>query len=314
VVLIERIYLILSNIILGILEVVYKRREKKKIEKKRKEFISWKEEPEMLSGGGSVTLILKADSESMVADANRANNELSWVLSNVPVKKVDELVLGDMGGYNDQLCERDTMKKELYFTGKSVRFLFVLILLLFFSSFCSAYSFEVGFTSKFTTDQYTCYGGDFVPNTGTAELFVKSGYSCSEGGDLFKEVPCKNVGENLLVTIPPGGDAVVRCVLDSSPFEEGLNCVKVRWCGAENEFVYKEEPASAVQDKDSPDKGSLGVFVDLKDEGDGKISANLRNKYIPEGSIEEKNCESCTLDWGDGVKVDASSGLVKAIH
>jgi hypothetical protein len=53
---------------------------------------------QMLSGGGSVTLILKADSESRVADANRANNELSQVLSNVPVKKVDELVLGDMGG------------------------------------------------------------------------------------------------------------------------------------------------------------------------------------------------------------------------
>jgi subtilase family serine protease len=53
---------------------------------------------ETVRRGGSVTLILKADSESRVADANRANNELSWVLSNVPVKKVDGLVLGDMGG------------------------------------------------------------------------------------------------------------------------------------------------------------------------------------------------------------------------
>jgi hypothetical protein len=54
---------------------------------------------QMLSGGKSVTLILKADSEGAVADSNRANNELSQDLSSVPVKKaLSENDIGDMGG------------------------------------------------------------------------------------------------------------------------------------------------------------------------------------------------------------------------
>ena len=53
---------------------------------------------EALSSGESITLILKVDSASVVADSNRGNNELSMLLSDVPVKKIDEKVVGDTGG------------------------------------------------------------------------------------------------------------------------------------------------------------------------------------------------------------------------
>lgn len=54
---------------------------------------------EMLSRGKTVTLKLAADSDKAVEAANRDNNELSQVLSDVPAREItSEQDLGDMGG------------------------------------------------------------------------------------------------------------------------------------------------------------------------------------------------------------------------
>jgi hypothetical protein len=118
------------------------------------------------------------------------------------------------------------------FGGLAGLFLVVLSMMIC-SSFCSAYSFQVGFNSKFKTDQKTCTGGKNQVNAGVVDLFVRKGRSCEDGSGWFYEVVCNNSGD-LLKTIPPGGEAVVKCVLDSTPFEDGApNCVMVKWCGQE---------------------------------------------------------------------------------
>lgn len=53
---------------------------------------------ELMESGAQVTLILKADSDGLVTDSNRDNNELSKVLSSVPVEQIDDDNLGDTGG------------------------------------------------------------------------------------------------------------------------------------------------------------------------------------------------------------------------
>jgi hypothetical protein len=52
----------------------------------------------ILSGSGSVKLVLKTDVDSAVMDKNRDNNKFSQDLSLVPVKQVSDDSVGDMGG------------------------------------------------------------------------------------------------------------------------------------------------------------------------------------------------------------------------
>jgi hypothetical protein len=53
---------------------------------------------QLMEGSDSVTLFLKVDSEGAVMDADRTNNELAMVLSDVPKRSTDELSIGDPGG------------------------------------------------------------------------------------------------------------------------------------------------------------------------------------------------------------------------
>jgi hypothetical protein len=53
---------------------------------------------QLMEGSDSVTLFLKVDSQGAVMDADRTNNELAMVLSDIPKKSVDDLSLGDPGG------------------------------------------------------------------------------------------------------------------------------------------------------------------------------------------------------------------------
>lgn len=135
------------------------------------------------------------------------------------------------------------MKASFVRSGILVNFLF---LSLMFSPFCAAYSFEVGFTSEFSRDRNDCPGGNWAVNTGVVSLFVNKGYDCSVKDSVFQAVVCSNSGD-MLKTIPPGGEASVGCVVDSSPFQTGPNCVKVSWCGQEDLTDYDLTPLGELR-------------------------------------------------------------------